>query len=137
MATVNPGFTNVGGAESSENTRDESGILTDQDQTTFDDKLTRDENMGAPENSLESLEDEPADFMRGEVDVLEQMDRAASAMEASILGLGSQGTEDSPRSEIGASFKDTPGGIEEVEMKTDEDIARRHRHPSHHSNQSK
>ncbi|MEZ0390572.1 MAG: hypothetical protein ACAH59_00025 [Pseudobdellovibrionaceae bacterium] len=125
----NPGFTQPGGAEISENRRDETGILTDQDQTALGDALTKDENMGAISNSLESLEDEPADFMRGEVDVVEQMDRAASAMDASIRGLPSQADEDSPRSEIGASFKDTPGGLEEVEMKTDEDMAKRH-HPN-------
>lgn len=123
-----PGFTGVGGSDFAENKRDESGILTDQDQTNFDDALTRDENMGAISNSLESLEDEPADFMRGEVDVVEQMNRAADAMEASVLGHPSQADEDSPRTDLGASFKDTPGGLEEVEQKTDEDLARRKGH---------
>lgn len=125
---ANPGFTRSGGAEISENKRDETGILTDQDQTNIGDALTRDENMGAGNHTLESLEDEPGDFMRGEIDVVDQMDRAADAMEASVLGLPSQADEDSPRSEIGASFKDTPGGLEEVEMKTDEDMAQRKGH---------
>jgi len=137
VPNANPGFTRPGGAESSESRKDESGILTDQDQTNIEDALTRDENMGAISNSLESLEDEPADFMRGEVDVVEQMDRAAQAMEASVLGLSSQADEDSPRTEMGASFKDTPGGIEEVEMKTDEDMARKKGHREDRHNDHK
>jgi hypothetical protein len=123
-----PGFTRSAGAEITENGRDESGIMTDQDQTNFSDNLTRDENMGAISNSLDTLEDEPSDFMRGEVDVKAQMDRAADAMDTSIRGLQSQATEDSPRTEIGAAFQDTPGGLEEVEMKTDEDMARKKGH---------
>src|SRR5437868_2032166 len=112
MAVENPGFTQSGGAEVSENPKDEFDILADQDQTVSGDKLSRDENMGAISNSLESLEDEPADIMRGEIDVVDQMNRASDEMEASILGYTSQATEDSPRSEVGASFKDTPGGVE-------------------------
>jgi hypothetical protein len=117
-----PGFTQGSAGEPYENEEDEAQILTDQDQTTPDDLITQDENMGAPTNTLESLEDEPADFMRGELDVKEQMDRAADALDSSIRGLQNQGYEDSPRTELGAAFKNTPGGIEEVEFKTDEDL---------------
>ncbi len=123
-----PGFTTGVPGGSVENNRDESGIITDQDQTIPEDALMKDENMGAISNALEPLEDEPADFMRGEIDVKEQMDRAASAMDASIHGYQDQAVEDSPNREIGASFQETLGGLEEVEMKTDEDMARRHGH---------
>jgi len=125
-------FTESAGAEIFENKKDEADILTDQDQTNPSDRLTRDENMGAKSTTLESLEDEPAAFMRGEVDVKEQMDRAADALEASIMGLTNQGDEDSPRTELGAAFKDTPGGLEEVEMKTDQDLALAHKGKSKH-----
>jgi hypothetical protein len=116
-----------GGA--AENKEDESEILTDQDLT---EKLEAadDENMGAHSMELDSLEDEPDLFLEGEIDVKEQMDRAADAMEASIYGYQNQGAEDSPRTELGAAFKNTPGGIEEVEMKTDQDLAQ-HRRPMH------
>jgi hypothetical protein len=124
IQTSAPGFTQSGGGDVFENKQDEADILADQDQTIAKDPLTRDENMGAKSTTLESLEDEPADFMRGEVDVKQQMDRAADALESSILGYTNQADEDSPRSELGASFKDTPGGLEEVEEKTDEDLAR-------------
>ncbi len=124
VQTPTPGFTQGGGGDIFENKQDEADILADQDQTIAKDPLTQDENMGAKSTTLESLEDEPADFMRGEVDVRQQMDRAADALESSILGYTNQGDEDSPRSELGASFKDTPGGLEEVEIKTDEDLAR-------------
>lgn len=117
-----PGFTRVSGAEASENERDESDIITDQDQSAAG---VPDENMGARSRTLDSLEEEPDDFIQGDIDVKEQMDRAADAMDTSIRGLQNQGTEDSPRTELGASFKYTPGGIEEVEMKTDQDLARR------------
>ncbi|MNL62684.1 hypothetical protein D3C87_1867280 [compost metagenome] len=72
---------------------------------------------------MDSLENEPDDFMRGDIDVKEQMDRAAEAMDSSIRGYQNQGTEDSPMTELGASFKYTPGGIEEVAEKTDEYLA--------------
>jgi hypothetical protein len=131
METENPTFDGPSGAEIFENKKDESDILSDQDQTLYKDALNRDENMGAISNSLESLEDEPPDFMRGEVDLVEQMDRASNAMDASIHGLSNQADEDSPRSELGAEFKGTPGGLEEVEMKTDEAMARQRGHQKH------
>lgn len=123
-----PGFTKATPGTSQENPGDESDILTDQDQTLAADILTRDDNMGAISNSLDILEDEPADFMRGEVDVKEQMDRAAQALDDSIHGFERQSDEDSPRGDLGASFRDTPGGLEEVEQKTEEDLAQHRGH---------
>lgn len=67
---------------SSENHDDEAQILTDQDLTNETDITELDENLGAKSNSLDDLENEPADFMRGEVDVTEQMERTTRAMEA-------------------------------------------------------
>jgi hypothetical protein len=118
-----PGFTESAGAEIFENKKDEADILADQDQTVPSDPLTQDENMGAKSMTLDASEEEPGDFMRGEVDVKEQMDRAADAIDSSIRGLSNQADEDSPRTEIGAAFRDTPGGLEEVEMRTDEELA--------------
>lgn len=122
-STPIPEFTQTKMGEASENTYDENEILEDQDVTNKSNLHTDDENMGAKTRSYESLEDEPGDFMRGEIDVKDQMDRAADAMDASIHGYQNQGAEDSPRTEIGASFKYTPGGLEEVEAKTDEYLA--------------
>lgn len=121
-----PGFAASQPGEASENEEDESEILTDQDLTEKLSQWTDDENMGAKSNSLDALEDEPDDFLTGEVDVREQMDRAAAAMDASIHGLQNQGYEDSPRTELGASFQETPGGLEEVEQKTDQALAQQH-----------
>jgi hypothetical protein len=66
------------------------------------------------------------------LDVKEQMDRAADAMDTSIRGLQNQAYEDSPRTELGAAFRNTPGGLEEVEMKTDQELAIRHQSPHAH-----
>src|SRR5207253_2907059 len=97
-----PGFTNPVRGGASEDDDDEADILSDQDLTQ---KLNRldDENLGAKSNSLDELEMEPEDFVEGELDVKEQMDRAADAMDSSIRGLQNQGYEDSPRSELGAA----------------------------------
>jgi hypothetical protein len=54
-----------------ENERDEADIIADQDQTLVED--ADDKNMGADGTRLS--ESEPADFVRGEIDVKEQMDR--------------------------------------------------------------
>lgn len=66
----------------SENHDDESQILTDQDLTNEGDITALDENLGARSNSLDTLEDDPADFLRGDIDVTEQMARASKAMQA-------------------------------------------------------
>lgn len=128
-----PEFTQPTKGEPSENTMDENEILNDQDVTRKLNPHRDDENLGAKSLSYESLEDEPGDFMRGEVDVKEQMDRAADAMESSIFGYQNQSTEDSPRTEIGASFQHTPGGLEEVEQKTDEWLATHSKPRNRHS----
>ncbi len=74
---------NAGGTGSSdENHEDEAQIITDQDLTNESDITELDENLGAKSNSLDDLENEPADFMRGEVDVTEQMERTTRAMQA-------------------------------------------------------
>lgn len=118
-------FTRTSGSEVSENKRDETGILRNQDLTQSSRlDFTNDENMGAKSVSLNTTEGEqPSDFARGEIDVKEQMDRAADAFEGSIQGWQDQGSETSPRTELGASWKYTPGGLEEVEQKTDEYLA--------------
>ncbi|MGZ3804025.1 MAG: hypothetical protein ACXVB4_07450 [Pseudobdellovibrionaceae bacterium] len=126
-----PGFTKQGHGEASEDKDDETDILNDQDLTEKVD-FSDDENLGAKSKSLDVLEMEPEDFLEGEVDVKEQMDRAAEAMEASIQGLQNQAYEDSPQRELGSAFQNTPGGIEEVEMKTDQDLALRHHSPHGH-----
>lgn len=101
-------------------------ILSDQDLTSKADISTLDENMGAKSVSLENIEDESADFMRGEVDVKEQMDRASSAMEDSILGL--ELDEEDPYGELNATYRSTPGGLDDVIKKTDEAIRRSRLH---------
>lgn len=118
-----PNFTQNTKGEASENSMDERDILGDQDSTLKASLESDDENMGVHTRSYDRIEDEPDEFMRGDIDVKEQMDRTADAMDSSLRGLQSQGFEDSPRTELGASFKYTPGGIEEVEAKTDEYLA--------------
>ncbi|MGZ3770095.1 MAG: hypothetical protein ACXVCP_13925 [Bdellovibrio sp.] len=127
-----PEFTQTKEGEPSENFYDEQEILEDQDVTNKSNTRTDDENMGAKSRSYEPLEDEPGDFMRGEIDVKTQMDRAADALDASIHGYQNQGAEDSPKTELGASYKYTLGGIEEVEAKTDEYLAT-HKKPKRQS----
>ncbi len=73
---------NNGGAGSSDEHDDEVQIISDQDLTNELDITELDENLGAKSNSLDDLENEPADFMRGEVDVTEQMERTTRAMQA-------------------------------------------------------
>lgn len=128
--TPTPGFTSGFRGEASENESDESDILSDQDATEkFSNEL--DENLGAKSNSLDSLEEEPDGFLTGEVDVKEQMDRAAEALDASIHGYQNQAYEDSPQRELGASFQNTPGGLEEVALKTDQELAKRSKKRNH------
>ncbi|MBO9668622.1 MAG: hypothetical protein J7501_17625 [Bdellovibrio sp.] len=118
-----PTFANLRFGEATENHVDESGILVDKDQTAKVELKNAKRAMKNTDRAFEALEDLPADFIRGELDVVEQMDLAASALDSSLRGLPDPGSEDSPRGEMGASFRDTPGGIEEVEAKTDEYLA--------------
>ncbi len=66
---------NDGPVGSPENTNDEADILANQDETDIGAVNKDDLVMGAgPTNEL--VNNEPADFDRGEVDVVEQMKRA-------------------------------------------------------------
>ncbi len=125
MATpnVNPSFSGLHQGEATNNHTDEGEILVDKDQTSKVEVKDLKKAMKNTDRSFEPLEDLPADFMRGEIDVLEQMNLAADALDSSLRGLPDGGSEDSPRGELGSSFKNTPGGIEEVEAKTDEYLA--------------
>jgi hypothetical protein len=61
-----------------ENEKDESDILGNQDETDPGTVNEDDNIMGAgPTDALSA--DEPGEFVRGEVDVKEQMDRASRA----------------------------------------------------------
>ena len=102
--SASPPFTESTPGRAVENAQDEADILGGDNQ-----------NESILIRGVQPIEDEPADFMRGEVDVKEQMDRAARAL---------NGSEGSPQGELGSSFKDTPGGLEEVEMKTDQEMAK-------------
>lgn len=95
---------------------DEMDILNDQDETSKKVMTADDENMGAKSKSLDTLENEPESFMNGELDVRAQMDRSVH----DIL------EEDNHEEELQATFENTPGGLEEVEMRTDRELARRH-----------
>jgi hypothetical protein len=116
--TVIPEFTQPTRGEALENSKDAAEIIEDQDQTTPTDNLTADENMGAKTFTLDSLENEPAEFSRGDIDVKTQMDRTARRMNSAIHGFES--LDDEPQAE---------GGLEEVVEKTEQALARRrHRH---------
>ncbi len=84
----------------SENEQDESDILSGENQ-----------NEALLRSKLEPIEDEPEEFINGEVDVKEQMDRAAEDIEEAGLP-----------GDLEGSFKFTPGGLEEVEMKNDREF---------------
>ena len=82
-----PRFTDVSDGEASENEFDEQLIINDQDETTIEGDINNlDENMGAKTFSLDPVEDEPEDFMQGELDVKQQMDRTAREIDASVHG---------------------------------------------------
>ncbi|OYZ13615.1 MAG: hypothetical protein B7Y39_17180 [Bdellovibrio sp. 28-41-41] len=70
--------------ESLFNRGDESNILADQDMTNEHDITTLDENMGAISNSMNTLEDEPDEFLQGDVDVVTQINLTTRAMEKAI-----------------------------------------------------
>lgn len=101
--------------EMGEAQEDQAQILADQDQTLKGDVTGLDENMGARSETLDELEDEQSDFMRGEVDVKAQMDRAGRH----LLG------EHQPVDD--GDVEDTPGGLEEVIERTDRDLGQHHR----------
>lgn len=66
------------------NRRDESQIIADQDLTNDHDITNLDEKMGAISNSMDTLENEPDEFLQGDVDVVTQMRRTRRAMDAAI-----------------------------------------------------
>ncbi len=111
-----------------ENMRDETQILSDQDITNPENGSKIDENMGAQSHSLNSLEKESPDFMRGELDVKEQMDRTSEVIWNSIQGIQEIDGENDTQSELISSFQNTPGGIDEVIEKTDQFLSK---HPTH------
>lgn len=73
-----------GDKDTTGNRRDEAQILTDQDMTNEHDITDLDENMGAKSHSMGTMEDEPEDFVSGEIDVVTQMDRTTRHMEEVI-----------------------------------------------------
>ncbi|WP_413560323.1 hypothetical protein [Bdellovibrio sp. HCB209] len=121
--------------EATNNHTDESEILIDKDQTSKVDVKNLKRAMKNTDRAFDTLEDLPPDFIRGEVDVLDQMNKAADALDSSLRGIPDRSSLDSPRGELGSSFKNTPGGIEEVAAKTDEYLASHglKKKPSKHS----
>lgn len=67
-------------AEAVENEKDESDILANQDETGGGDVNSEDALMGAGPTDKLSV-DEPEDFSQGDVDVVEQMNRASRAID--------------------------------------------------------
>lgn len=63
-----------------ENASDEANILTDQDETQMLNLQDNDPNIGSDGTNMF----EPSDFVRGEVDLKEQMDRALAAMDDAV-----------------------------------------------------
>jgi hypothetical protein len=74
-----------------ENPRDENMILANQDETSQDTKML-DENLGQHPLVADPMEEEPGEFVRGEIDVVEQMKRTTRAMDHVIHGHGEGGT---------------------------------------------
>ena len=71
-------------SDKSESIEDEMQIVGDQDLTNEHDIEAPDENMGAISQSLQPSENESAEFMRGDVDVVTQMNRTTRAMDDAI-----------------------------------------------------
>jgi hypothetical protein len=98
MAREIPNFTQEAPGEAVENRGDEERILADRDETVSE------------KSHFQDLEEEPAAFIRGEVDVKSQMDKTAREIDASVRGHGDH-SEDLHSN-----------GLEEVMAKTDQDI---------------
>lgn len=109
--------------EDLENSAEEQQILTDQDDTLEDDIAGFDESGVEKRKSLEAVEDDPEDFIEGEIDVKKQMDLATEAVADSFAGVQERTGEDDRNSELLETFRSTPGGLEEVILKTDQDLA--------------
>lgn len=93
--------------------RDRSDIIRDKDETL--DESEREAMSGAP---IQDYENEPGEFMRGEIDVKTQIDRTVRITRAEARG----------HHELDDSPDFTPGGIDEVAEKTDQDLAERKGH---------
>lgn len=73
---------------------DESGIILDQDQTNETDPTASNQFIGSEGNDNPPLS-ETSDFLRGEVDLVDQMDRAIRAHDVAA-GLNRQPRERPP-----------------------------------------
>jgi hypothetical protein len=86
MASQNeiiPGGSIFNPADAQENPEDESNIISDQDRTESTDPTEPDDNLGAEGLDNPPLSNDPR-FIRGELDVKEQMDRAIRAQNRTI-----------------------------------------------------
>lgn len=92
------------------NERDRADIIRDKDET-----LDGAGHEAASGPASLDLENEPAEFVRGEIDVKTQMDRTVRIARAEARG----------HHELDDSPDFTPGGLEEVVEKTDQDLAER------------
>ncbi|MBY0316399.1 MAG: hypothetical protein K2Q26_12805 [Bdellovibrionales bacterium] len=82
-----PTFTDLSPGEATENQEDMEQIIGDQDLTAESmDPNVDDETLGVRSKGLDDVENEPLDFMRGEVDVKTQMDRMARKLQADVTG---------------------------------------------------
>lgn len=82
-----PTFVDLSPGEATENREDMEQIIGDQDLTAESmDPNADDETLGARSKGLDDVENEPLDFMRGEVDVKTQMDRMARKLQADVTG---------------------------------------------------
>lgn len=68
-----------------ENAEDERDIILDQDQTSLSSSRHMDENLGAFGRDTPPLSEDP-EFIRGELDVKDQMDRAIRSMNNAVGG---------------------------------------------------
>lgn len=73
----------IGNNEVFENERDEADIMADKDQTLDPLSFEREERQTRLANNLE---DEPEDFIEGEVDVKRQMDRTERLQRSAFDG---------------------------------------------------
>ncbi len=71
-------LTNLETSDILENADDERDIILDQDETALSNRQSMDENLGAFGLDTPPLSDDPK-FIRGELDVKDQMDRAIRA----------------------------------------------------------
>lgn len=78
-----------------ENSRDEASIIADKDQTREGRSLNREQSKNTMSRDVE---DEPEDFIEGDVDVKTQMDRAERQFRAQLDGTdGSRGRHEDDR----------------------------------------